>query len=684
MVIDPLISLIDDQIDNLKRYGIDRAIGISSQLDQKGRIEAIDSFSKGFYLFCYAAPERFQIKEFRSAILALIDMAPVCLVTIDEAHCVSEWGHDFKVSYLNIARNSRNYCNRNGFIPPIMAMTGTASRSVLRDMRRELEILELGAVVNLTDFDRPELNFKIIQCRSKDKEQILLDTLNDLPRYFGKEKKDFFSLTGKTAYAGLIFFPHVNGKYGIAQGYRLLHNLNEFGNLGIYSGKPPKSFNEWEWTRRKQYEAKRFKDDKTNILICTNAFGMGIDKENIRYTIHMNLPPSIEAAYQEAGRAGRDQQDAMCILIVSPENQLRINKLLNPVTPINEIISEINNVNFDADDITRQMYFHIQSFNSAREEIENVRELLAYIGDLHTKKNVSIKYIEENQTIIEKGVHRLLVTGVLDDYSVDYAHKIVEMHLSGNDSKKNLESYVKYVENYDRRMADQERKELSKDLSLSQNDFVLKATERLINHFIYGVVEQSRRRSLSEMLQACQDNPSSDSFKRRILSYFNLSHFSDFLEKSAGDPDYLSTQLDEIAEELNAPIEAEELRGQTARQLQAYPNNPSLLLLRSLAEAFCSDMRREIVFENFNAYTNFATTSWGMENSEVINLAIKQINQIGRTNTELAEELVVALLDAYPDKQEVREQVLTECNEEYTLYAIYKMIENINVQIEKI
>jgi len=178
LVIDPLIALINDQISNLHGYGINRSIGITSQLDFDEREQAQDSFGRGQYIFCYVAPERLQMKGFRSSLRAITVNTPISLIAIDEAHCVSEWGHDFRVSYLNIARNARQYCMKDGIIPPLLGLTGTASRSVLRDVRRELEIVDFEAVITPETFDRPELNFTIESCRSDEKKNRLLGLLS--------------------------------------------------------------------------------------------------------------------------------------------------------------------------------------------------------------------------------------------------------------------------------------------------------------------------------------------------------------------------------------------------------------------------------------------------------------------------------------------------------------------------
>jgi len=315
LVIDPLISLIEDQLDNLRSLGIDRVVGISSQISFQEKTVALRSFSHGHYLFCYVAPERLQMEDFRESLRAITTGSPVSLIAVDEVHCVSEWGHDFRTSYLNVARNAWTYCEHDGNIPPLMGLTGTASRSVLKDVQRELGIESFDAIVTPRSFDRPELNFRVVQCRSSEKEARLKGYIASLPQEFRQSRNVFFQPRGVNTMAGLIFYPHVNGELGVTGGYQILED--EIGSVAIYSGQPPKGTSNDRWDELKMAFARRFKHNEVIILVCTNAFGMGIDMPNIRYTVHMNLPRSIEAFYQEAGRAGRNRSKSECCLIVS-------------------------------------------------------------------------------------------------------------------------------------------------------------------------------------------------------------------------------------------------------------------------------------------------------------------------------------------------------------------------------
>lgn len=302
IVIEPIISLIEDQLDNLASYGIDHCIGITSQIDSPlDRAKAIHLLGQGEYLFAYVAPERFQTVEFRGSLRALTVHTPVSVIVVDEAHCVSEWGHDFRTSYLNIGRTTRQFCESNGNIPPLLALTGTASRAVLKDVQRELQIEDFDAIITPKSFDRPELKFGVLRSSSNEKLTKLKGYLGQmLPNMFATSRATFYQPRGKKTYSGLVFCPWVNGEFGVVQVAEKIQS-----EMGIptshYSGKAPKYWSASQWGMAKQSVARKFKHNEIPLLVCTKAFGMGIDKPNIRYTIHYGLPGSIESFYQEAG-----------------------------------------------------------------------------------------------------------------------------------------------------------------------------------------------------------------------------------------------------------------------------------------------------------------------------------------------------------------------------------------------
>jgi len=194
IVVDPIIALIEDQIANLGAIGIDRCLGLSSSVEQREHREYMQQMmAKGHYLFTYVAPQRFQIREFREALQALTTVVPIAQVAIDEAHCVSEWGHGFMPAYLNLGRSARASCASAGMVPPLIALTGTASRIVLKDIQRELAIGDFDSVISPRTFDRPELSFLVTATTPDLKRNALDGLVSRLPSEFGVSEGRFLN-----------------------------------------------------------------------------------------------------------------------------------------------------------------------------------------------------------------------------------------------------------------------------------------------------------------------------------------------------------------------------------------------------------------------------------------------------------------------------------------------------------
>lgn len=276
LVVSPLISLMQDQVDTLNSLDIP-SVYINSTLSFNDMMDVYERINDGDYKIIYVTPERFESIEF----IERIKSKNIAQIAIDEAHCISQWGHDFRKSYLNIPYFINNLQNR----PIISAFTATATPKVQKDITKNLNF---SPNIFISGFDRKNLKFSTVKG---------VDSLSYIKKYLKEHKNEggiIYASTRKevdSIFSELLERKHQVGKY----------------HAGMSDNERQKNQND-------------FINDKINIMVATNAFGMGIDKSNVRFVIHNNLPKDLESYYQEAGRAGRDGLDAHCILIFNPRD----------------------------------------------------------------------------------------------------------------------------------------------------------------------------------------------------------------------------------------------------------------------------------------------------------------------------------------------------------------------------
>lgn len=643
MVVDPLTALIEDQIEGLNRNGIDRALGIASAIaSPKDREKYYKLATRGEYFFVLNNPEQLQSEKMESFLRQFSHRSLINLTVIDEAHCVSEWGHNFRPAYLSVADNLKRLGKaRDGTSPSLLGLTGTASRAVLRDMRAILGITDdnPSALIRPSSFDRPELKFDIIKVGNP--EDSLSNILESMPDRFNQPRNGFFSSRDKDTQSGIVFTQRAQ-KFGNSIGILDLSKLvAEFCNtVGVYSTTTPsKDYPKNSWAVTVRTNAENFKSNHSVVLVATKAFGMGIDKPNIRYTVHYGMPQSLEAFYQEAGRAGRDGKEAHCIIIYTELDIQRSDVLLAPTLSLKDLREKHKQMKsyYNNDDVMTSIYFHV---NGIQDQDKHIDDICSIIQNNQLGETFQVN-IRDDKDADELAVYRLQTLGLVSSYTKDWNKKILKCKSVPYDRDNVISNIIKYV-GATQPVREAAFKHRIHEVPHGKDKDEIKAFVSLLVEYVYEVIEASRRTMVTAAVDLARSSSNDQEIRDRLLRHLREGFgYEDIMhEVERGTTDF--EVYWNIATKPQDQHDAFDLKGSCDQALIDSPNNPGVLLIRALAESRCNNPNNNNIQTDLFTIMSIATPKFNIsvENIETI---IKKIVDIGQENLSVA--LLCALID---------------------------------------
>lgn len=639
IVIDPLISLMKDQYDGLRNVSIDSCTFINSTVTDRARREELMERSK--IQFIFLSPERLCIRGFRNRLRNMQDLhVYFAYGVIDEVHCVSEWGHDFRFTYLHLGRNLYNYVlpkQANGRFTnlTLFGLTATASFDVLADVERELSgngafPLDSDAIVRYENTNRLELQYHVVPidgtpCVNKwdvyrRKNDLLPEIIEEgaqqleellLPENVERIKKRFVeresisdeAILSEVAEANLsvevseewyseepnrsaaiVFCPHRRGSIGVNDTQAnvgiasSLRNCLSHSRISTYIGGDVLT------------EQDRFISGETSIMVATKAFGMGIDKPNVRFTYNVNFSGSLEAFVQEAGRAGRDRKMALATILYCPKQCLE----QNPRTRLMETVPVDYGVhkfffdnNFIGEDFEKKIMYYLltksvvdvtdeeititnqinhRQVDGFMEELlatnvgDNLVSYISYSPEINAesveqintwlrRRNYPVLVFKDSRDLrevefvatIEKAIYRMCCVGIIDDYTRDYANsqfRIVTKRKSDKD-------YFIHLKLFLMRYYTDERAEVEMQNALSyRGDNAMQKCLGYITEFVYNKIATKRERAIRDIETFCEQAVSSNTnwletnedLKDFIYFYFNSKFAREDYVTELGEP----------------------------------------------------------------------------------------------------------------------------------------------------
>lgn len=554
----PIVSLIQDQEANTVEFGINRVGRIDSQMEFSDKNAVLEALGKAKLQLIWVTPERFQMKSFRSQLEEISKGQSFGYAVIDEVHCLSEWGHDFRVSYLKLYATISKYCPQ----AVILALTATASRNVLEDLLAELHITKAN-IQTSPSLDRPELHYHVIRTTDVSLGEDFDDILDKVDEEFSRLEglETIFEPAGKQSVCGIVFANTRTTKSEV-------NSLK--GCEGIKSHLLQKKIKADSYHSGREEERaaiqKSYIDNEFTIMAATKAFGMGVNKKNVRYTIHCGLPWSIEAFYQEAGRAGRDpvKNYSECFILYEPDpDRQRAEKLFSPNVSVKEIRDIQPGLQGDLNTL-----FFLWGNNHEDMDIE-IEAVIRVFKRINRCKDPNGKVIIENGLVREEVypllvenmkpgtkaelrvttqdvLYKLAVLGVVKDWTVDYRGSgTYEVEVASEITEEGVKtSLEKYIRRHTPSFSfDNPSPSHKKYVDIYRNEPEGRKFIGLIKVLLNWTNDNivfNRRRSIGNMLSLCESDYNEDDFRRYVNNYFSLdTESNDQLDAIVNDQENL-------------------------------------------------------------------------------------------------------------------------------------------------
>lgn len=662
IVIAPIIALMVDQKRSMDNAGIVHTGYISSQYGGAEKDRIMKALARGTFQLLWVSPERFQNEEFRNSIATVNRKMNFAMMVLDEVHCLSEWGHDFRVSYLALTKTLRVFCPE----ACLLGLTATASQIVLEDIKNEFGNDGSG-VKALPSMNRDELVFKRMYARGQQKIKVIDQIIHDLSRIL---KRDVLTAEKKRT-IGLIFTPTVKGYLGCNDVAGRLAAFPEMrGRIGVYNGQLS--------SEERLNVQERFMRDEYAVLVCTKAFGMGIDKPNIKYTIHYALPGSIESFYQEAGRAGRDadkSEKSYCYIIYGEDSiSDSIEKEIFSADISPDHRKELCD-QYLRNDLNSIMFLWNLNKRSVNEEYEQIRKILMVLNK-NGKGTVKLYFNSAAQkTDIENSLYKLSVLGIVESWTVNYLkadYGELKVAYQGYDEADMEKSLLYYIHKYDPEFSLTNASErYRKYAMLIKGD--TKRGRGLIKILIEWTNENilyQRLQSTYNMKELCSPKVSDEEFRRRIDFYFRYTEKTILFDAVAANPLKFEKWFEILYEKDTETLErgsaidrrkGEELMASLQRYLESFRYNTGLNYLSGMLRLFCGNYQNSEGERRLKEAFEVIVTLPGASQRKIF---METLNFARAFQPEEKEILSELLLRYYPERSK---DVYQELGDNYSL-----------------